>query len=511
MSNVCNDIIVILTRSFQWISTEEDCDALISEYIINAFVQVLPERIDLSGLNNRDNLSISCFEDEDIVASFNSTNTNSWCDFIREVNAINKEQAIRVKIVIEKNQIDKCVSIYYIDKFLEYIKTLSFTNFLSTINNHLFECLIFEVQDDNYEDWNTTSIAFVAKGHNKPILSHISKNEKEKRINEARLLCYCDLNKYGVIPEDLFFKEEVRDPLQRIFQTVCHLYTFSFMFDYFSVKNNMFEYKLNGFKTLSASIKTDKVDKITVDNSSCKIIYEVYQWLYLGGNYNDKMIIARNIVSLNLQEDILSVNNSTFDAILSNYKIYEKDNVKQYIQIRNKISELLIDLQTKIGDIVDNFIGDFKRNLIALISFFISVIVIQVVSKDNFIGGFTNEIILLSVTFLIISMGILFYSRWELKKKVELFQKHYEQIKNRYKELLSESELKYIFEDCDPQKKSSHVSFVDEQRKLYSWLWGGSLVLLFITFVVIYNNNNNSIIIIFFKSIVKCCIQNISQ
>lgn len=439
MSNICNDLISILATSFQWISTEEDCDALVSEYRINAFDQVLPERIELPALNVRDDVSISCFDDEDIVASFNSTKPNNWCDFVNEVNRLSKDQGFRVKITIEKKQIDKYVSIYYIDIFLEYIKSLSFINFLSAVNNHLSDYLVFEVQDDNYVDWNTTSIAFIAKGHNKPTLPHINKTDKEKRINEARLLCYCDLEKYDIIPEDLFFKEEARDPLQYIFQTVCNLYTYSFIFDYFSVRNNTFEYRLNGFKTLGASIKTNKVDEIIIDNSSCKVVYEVYQWLYLGGNYNDKMIIARNIISLNLQEEVLRVNNSTFDAILSNYKIYEKDNVKQYIQIRNTISELLIDLQTKISDIVDNFVGDFKKNLIALISFFISVIVIQVVSKDNFIGGFTNEIILLSIAFLIISVGILLYSRWELKKKVELFQKHYGQIKNRYKELLSES------------------------------------------------------------------------
>ena len=180
-----------------------------------------------------------------------------------------------------------------------------------------------------------------------------------------------------------------------------------------------------------------------------------------------------------------------YDSILSNYKIYEKNNVKQYLQVRNELSKILLDLQAKISSIVDSFINDFKKSILTLVSFFISVMVIRVVSKGDFTGGFTNEIIGLSFVFLIISVGLLCYSRWELTKKVDLYDKQYYQLKNRYKDILSEVELEEIFEECDPKKDKSNTSFVNKQKKIYSYLWGGSILLLSIFLLVILFVNNS--------------------
>ena len=185
------------------------------------------------------------------------------------------------------------------------------------------------------------------------------------------------------------------------------------------------------------------------------------------------------------------INSSTFESILSNYKIYEKENVKQYLQVRNKLSELLIDLQGKISSIVDSFISDFKKIFLTLVSFFISVVAIRVISKGDFIGGFTNEIIVLSFIFLLISVGLLLYSRWELTKKITLYNKHYRQIKDRYKDILSGIELEKIFEECDPQKDDTNASFILKQKKIYSWLWFLSILLLSLFLVVVFFINND--------------------
>ena len=248
---------------------------------------------------------------------------------------------------------------------------------------------------------------------------------------------------------------------------------------------------MNCFRTLIGQINIKQLSSIDVDINSCKLIYEIYQWLYLGGNNNDKINIARNIISLNISKECLGIDSSAFDSILSNYKIYEKENVKQYIQVRNKLSELLIDLQEKISVIMDSFISDFKKNILTLVSFFISVIVIRVVSKGDFVGGFTNEIIGLSFVFLLISVGLLGYSHWELTKKIELYNKHYCQIKDRYKDVLSTIELEGIFEECDPQKDNTNTSFVLKQKKIYSWLWFLSILLLLLFLVVVLLTNNN--------------------
>uniref|UniRef100_UPI0004635CFE hypothetical protein n=1 Tax=Treponema pedis TaxID=409322 RepID=UPI0004635CFE len=218
----------------------------------------------------------------------------------------------------------------------------------------------------------------------------------------------------------------------------------------------------------------------------------IYQWLYLGGSNIDKINIARNIISLNIDCMTFQLNPLVFESILSNYKIYEKQNVTQYLEMRNQLSELLIDLQEKIMNIMDSFIGDFKKNILTLVSFFISVIVIEVVSKGDFTHGFTNEIIGLSSFFLLMSFGLLIYSRWELTKKLNLYNKHYNQIKERYRDVLSSIELENIFEECDPQKNDTNTNFVKKQKRYYSLLWLFSIIGLGIFLLIVYLNNNSN-------------------
>lgn len=73
------------------------------------------------------------------------------------------------------------------------------------------------------------------------------------------------------------------------------------------------------------------------------------------------MGLARNILSLNFDKENLKLSETAFEAIKSGYKIYQKENIKQYIEIRNKISDQLIELQNKADKIVASFVSDYKK------------------------------------------------------------------------------------------------------------------------------------------------------
>ena len=97
----------------------------------------------------------------------------------------------KIKIHIEKKFQNNRLSIYDIESFTEYIKSLSLSQFFAIIDNYFVKLLIFEVQDNYFHNWATSSIAFVSKDslYN---LSGIESVDRVKRINEARSLCYCE-------------------------------------------------------------------------------------------------------------------------------------------------------------------------------------------------------------------------------------------------------------------------------------------------------------------------------
>lgn len=466
-------------------------------------------------LNNRDTFHLSISRDGEIVENFTNRNNGSFDDYIDTLNyELIVGNSIELVITIEKNKIDNVLSIYYINEFVDYLNSISFLTFLNVIEKKLNnEKLILENQLESLNNtvFSTETILLTNKQLDSEL--EIIKNDVRKnKVYSATSLCHWDIEKKFLLPEDLYPKvnEHTNQNLITVFQKTSLLYTTMFIFDYLSIKENSLSYKLNGYKTFGEEIATKKIADINIDFNSVDLFYKIYQWIYTGGNTNDKISIVRNIISLNYDSQTLELSKTSFDAILSNYRIYDRQNVKQYIEVRNKLSEILIDLQGKIDKIVDSFIGDYKKNIFTLLSFFISVIAIRVISKGDFIGGFTNEIIILSYSFLLISIGIMLYSRWEFSKRISMFDKHYEQLKDRYKELLSKDELIKIFDDCNPKNKKS-ISFIHQQKKLHTILWIFSIAILTIAITIIYCINNSDFILFFYKVIqtILCYIKNI--
>lgn len=63
-----------------------------------------------------------------------------------------------------------------------------------------------------------------------------------------------------------------------------------------------------------------------------------------------------------VDKSMTSINHGTLKSIESGYDIYLKDNVKQYIEIKNKISEFLVGQSDKASDITKNMFSTFKTS-----------------------------------------------------------------------------------------------------------------------------------------------------
>ena len=357
--------------------------------------------------------------------------------------------------------------------------------------------ITFEVQNESFIEFSTQTIKFIPKG--RQIQSSNVRNIDS--LAKIKNLCHCNLiDKYQFIPDDFYpITPNNNTVLDNLFGKFSLLYSAIFLFDIFSVERTTIEYRLNGYRTIY-----QKIDFSNIDISSYETYYQIYSWVYNGGNIVDKIGLARNILSLNFDKENLKLSDTTFEAIKSGYKIYQKENIKQYIEIRNKISDQLFELQNKADKIVDNFVSDYKKTFLAIVSFFISVIVIKVVSSGDFIGGFTKEVTLLSIGFLLVSLIVMFVARWEINKQLIRYSEFYKNLKERYRDLLDESDIKRILND--DKDFNSNKQFIEKRRKAYTVLWITSLILLFIIVVVLYVSNLNFCNII--KSLILCCIKN---
>lgn len=398
--------------------------------------------------------------------------------------------SVSIKFIISKNIQYGKLSIYSIDYFKKYLGEGSLYSFLNALNKRLEGILILECINDKVETLNTESISVISKNENSNVTGV---SDRMKRIKSIEGLIHWGTYKLQLLPEDVYPSNDV-NPLYNIFSQASACLLMMYLFDYMNINSNALILKLCGFKSLTYTLDTIKLSTINMDEDTIAQLFQIYNWCMSSGHIVDKFSIARNILSLNLGTPQVRITSSIIDAIKSNFRIFEKENVQQYIRLRNEISNLLIDLQTKINDIAQNFTTDFKSNLLVLVSFFTSVIVLGVISEASPFVYFSNQIVILSWCFLLISFFYWLYSYNELKKKTQLFHKHYEQIKNRYKALLDDVELSNVFEECDPDKYGSHQSYIEWQRYWFSILWIASIIILFVGLSVLFILNNITII-----------------
>lgn len=388
-----------------------------------------------------------------------------------------KNDEVRMVYTIDKNKKNGILSIYEYEVFLENLQNLYAPEFISVFSNKLDDRLVLEVWSNDVKCFSTTSMAVVKRGEPVPSLS---RGEMiTKRINDCREHCQWNNKLSDLLPEDvrIIKRNKAGGQLIQLFDQMCLLLSALYVADFSSVDNNGIKLRMSGFKMMKAEIPSSKMCSLAFDTGSVEQWYKIYEWCYTGGYTSDRLTIARNIISLNSPcYEALELNASTFDTIKSNFKIFEKDNVRQYIKVRNEVSQTLLDLQDRINATVESFTGDFRKSVVGLGTFFLTLVVVRVVGSGEWTGIFTPQIVALSFVFIVLSAVILCYSRLAMSKKEKLFMKHYDQLRHRYEALLSKEELDELFEDGDPNKTDSHSNYIQWQKKLYTWLWSIVLV-----------------------------------
>ena len=436
---------------------------------------------------------------DDIGSKYNADEVQQYC-----------EGDVRLIYSLEKKKADGVLSVFDYALFVEYLQSLSVLEFLGAIKNNLDEALVLEIFGKDYECFTTSSVVVIHEGDKKSLPNGVK--EERKRYEISGRYCQWTSNLPDILPEDLHVLEKGRDgKLAKMFDQMSMLLSACYVADFSSVEHDSLKIRIAGFKTLVSDCKKAKVGDLTFDSESVGQWFEIYDWCYNGGYTSDRLVIARNIISLNCTNELLlKLNPSTMDAIESNFRIFEQDNVRQYIKVRNDLSKDLLDLQDKINNIVEGFTGDFRKNVVGLGTFFLTLVVVRVVANGQWTGAFSTQIVALSFIFIVLSAVLLVYSRLNLEKREKLYSKHYVQLRERYKPLLGDEEADKIFEDSDPKKVGTHSNYIKWQKKRYTLIWIGTLIAfsLFLMCVWCYNLFESTSLFKTIKAIISCCTKN---
>lgn len=291
-----------------------------------------------------------------------------------------------------------------------------------------------------------------------------------QRIQDCKEVSYFyNFDIYEILPDD--FKITIdyeNNPLTELFQKIMVLLSISFIATSSSINGNQLKGVISGQRTTEYCCEISQLQNNNV-------LYSIYNWIYTGGSQIDKAIIARNVISLHCRYvSITEIDEKVTASIQSNYNLYLKENVKDYLELKNKVAEFISDTVSKTGEYATGLLDKFKTNIIAIFGFLFTVILANIVSSQPLDKLFTREITILVECVLFGSLIYLlicyFQSRYEIKKVYD----SYELLKLNYKDILTEDDLEEIF--CNDEILAEMKKTIRRSEKIYLSIWIAFLI-----------------------------------
>lgn len=441
-------------------------------------------------VSQRDKIRIILEDEAERFYDFSSANEESYDEYIKDTLA---EEIISVRIRIDKEVIDNHFSVYAFDEFIDDILSLSIEDVMISFSDLLkqaSEILIFDIYG-SVTMFSTKTMFFV------PFGSSVTNSEfnRIQRIDKCKEVSYFyNFDTYEVLPDDFkLMVDYENNPLTELFQKITFLLSIGFIATSASISGSQLKGIINGQRTMEYQCE---INQLPNNNN----LYIIYNWIYTEGNAIDKAIIARNVISLHCKYiPITEIDEKVMASIQSNYNLYLKENVKEYLDLKNKVAEFISETISKTGEYATGLLDKFKANIIAIFGFMFSVILANIVSDQPLANIFTREIttliecvILGSFVYLVICY---LQSRYEIQKVYD----SYSQLKQNYKEILTEDDLHEIFgndEILATMKKT-----ISKSKKIYMGIWILFLIGALIVVECLSSSPNMQYIIDFIKKI----------
>lgn len=432
----------------------------------------LPPKHDIEGVllkfPERDEVKITLKNEADDVVIFSNKNSNIVGYDIDDFYAESNDDNISIKLEIEKSIYDNTISVYNFDEFSKYIVNKSLLKAMGIFNNILEEkeFLVFELFDSNIL-FSTNTMIF-KNYKNEDIEMTFDRKTKLDTCNH--ISSFLNINDYKLIPEDFQIVSSIpNNVFEKLFNNLKTIMSMIYICNTSIINKNILTLEIVGQR--KCEFRYDINDDIVANEE----LYKIYSWICTDGNAVDKAIIARNIISLHCQyTDIIKTDERTFSSIQSNFRLYQKNNVDKYLELKNKLVEYIMNTVNSASDIVVDLADRLKQNMLACFTFLFSVILANIVSDQPLDNIFTREITVIFEVILGASGIFIIISVIEMNYKLEKIQYGYNELKNSYDGILDEKDINFIFND--DKVFNENINDAKKKRKLLLIMWIGLIL-----------------------------------
>lgn len=363
------------------------------------------------------------------------------------------------EITIRKS-ISNVLSVYCLKSIGQYLKDEELPSILAALDGRFDKGISFECLCETYA-FGSNTIRFWPKGK----VSAIEGNDLRAQVlNSFRDNSYSSGLKTNFLPSDFKLIERSGTSIDNFMDKACALLSTVYLSNSSQmIQASRIKYKLLGYKSIEGEAELS--DLVKAKDS----LFKLYDWAYGVGGSADRIGLARNVVSLHVDrlEDIED-HPGLWNAIHSNYQIYLKANVASYLEVKNKITEFLIESTSKTHALAEDLVGSLKNSIFIILTFILTVVVINGFKDTGqaviFSVSYFYIILLLCITLTIWIAGTCLTAIHRFDKSAETTT---EVLNLGYSRILLSSE---ISESITPINQKNR-SYLKSQCKRYFFYW----------------------------------------
>ena len=377
-------------------------------------------------------------------------NTTDWIESFEEfVNNLYESDEVMVSIRIEKRVCNGILNVYNLSSFSEFLKGRSYTQ-LFDIFAQLFKLcgnrIVFHLLDTN-GSLRTRNIVFSDNDVEWKVF--IPRHEQLKNCEDASI--FLDRMKYPLRPQDFAVTGPIEGSwfvdIQELFGKLRSIWSYLYLANSAYIAN---EKAMLQFDPARAAEEFDFED---LDKST--IAPQIYDWVFKDDGCIDKASIARKIINVycRSREAILAIDEKLYYSIKSDYVIYQKNHADQYIDMKNKISECIVDSAKQMQELSHDVVEAFRNNFVAVIVFLMTVLLTDAIDFSQFLGKTISPNV--AAVCGIFTFGSFLYLISTIimgEQKWKWLEQSYGDLKANYKDILDDQDIEEAFKHDQPIK-----------------------------------------------------------
>ena len=468
---------------------EDNVDAFSIKYEIDA--PDLPSAEGLADLCNkcleRDDMEIRFYSAEDFT--FKYTGNLEQSEYEDYKLQLEQDDTVKIEIRIQKKFTDEIISVYSIEKFSEFLCGQEREE-----NLQLFAMLFaggrqhicFQVVNCD-RCIHTNPIAFVPDSESVTWDNVRSRDSDIKNCNDSSV--FLGRAQYPLVPQDFAIIEQMYDNrydgIKVLFDKLRNILSYMYIANTSNIVGNkavlQFDPTVNGHEYT--------LEQLSVN----ECIWKIYSWIHKDEGGIDRAGIVRNIINIycKTSDEIINIDENIYNSAVANYVIYQKKHTDQYIELKNKLSEFIVESAGQLQELAHDLVEGIRNNFVAVIVFLMTVLLTDSIDFSNFTQtSVSSNVVVVCGIFTIVSLLYMIVTLKAGNTKWGWLEKSYNDLKDNYNGVLDEKDIQTAVND-DAAFKNTEQEYKNVRRTI-CFIWFVFIISMAIfTFVVGYNSRSS--------------------